>query len=244
MRALVVSDVHSSITALDAVLRDAETRGPVDAVWCAGDVVGYGPDPGDVIRALQKADAVVVAGNHDLAAIGAMGVEDFNPVAAEAALWTRDHLSAYERHYLGMRPKVVRPHRDVTIVHGSLRQPEWEYLLSAEQAQAQFALQPTLCSIVGHSHLAFWFEERGGAPSFHAAGDGHTVELASTRLILNPGSVGQPRDGDPRASYLIYDDTGATATWHRVAYDVAAVQARINDAGLPPFLASRLAVGR
>jgi diadenosine tetraphosphatase ApaH/serine/threonine PP2A family protein phosphatase len=243
MRIAVVSDVHSNLVALEAVLRHAEVHGAIDGVWSLGDVVGYGPEPAGVIAELRRRGAVSVAGNHDLAACGAMGVEEFNPVAAEAALWTKDQLGTDEQSYLRNLP-LVWSGDGMTLVHGSLRAPEWEYLLEAEQARAHFALQLTPYSLIGHSHLQFWCEETIDGPSFIRAAEGDCIELGNVRLIMNPGSVGQPRDGDPRAGYVLYDEGAATITWHRVEYDIVATQRRMREAGLPHWLVERLALGK
>jgi diadenosine tetraphosphatase ApaH/serine/threonine PP2A family protein phosphatase len=244
MRALVISDVHSNIEALRAVIADARAQGGFDATWCAGDIVGYGPDPLAVLDELRALDAVCVCGNHDLAACGLMGVEDFNNVAAAAALWTRETLDDAAKAAPSALPKVNEV-EGVTLVHGSLRAPEWEYLLEPDQAEAHFALQTAEWSIVGHSHLQFvCHEQRDAPPRFHATSDGERISLAATRVILNPGSVGQPRDGDPRAGYLLLDTAARTATWHRVVYDIEATQQKIIAAGLPSYLGSRLSAGR
>ena len=243
MRIAIVSDVHSNLAALQAVLRHADSGGSADAVWCLGDIVGYGAEISATIAALRGRPLTSVAGNHDLAATGAISVEDFNPVAAEAALWTAEQLSSDERAFLLDLPLTMVTGA-FTLVHGSLREPMWEYLLDPEQATAQFASQTTPYSLIGHSHLLFWVEERRGGPSFYRADDGTTIELGERRLIINPGSAGQPRDGDPRASYVLYDEGAATITWHRVEYDIAATQASIRAAGLPDMLAERLALGR
>jgi len=244
MRTVVVSDVHANLAALEAVLRHAEEGGAVDGVWCAGDIVGYGPEPGGVIELLRRRGVVAVAGNHDRAACGLMGVEEFNPSAAEAALWTRDQLRTEERDFLASLP-LTRVEGGFTLVHGSLRSPVWEYLLSAEQADAHFALQATPYGLIGHSHLPFWVEERPGrGPEFFAAGDGTRVELGDARLIFNPGGAGQPRDGDPRAPYAVYDDGEETVTWHRAEYDIAATQQKMRAAGLDAWLIERLAIGK
>jgi diadenosine tetraphosphatase ApaH/serine/threonine PP2A family protein phosphatase len=245
VRTLVVSDVHSNIEGLRAAVADAAAAGPVDAVWCSGDIVGYGADPAAVIALLRECGATIVAGNHDLASSGLMGVEEFNTVAAAAVRWTAGALSQDERDFLSALP-LVREIGDFTLVHGSLRAPEWEYLLEPEQAAAQFALQPTPYSIVGHSHLQFAVVEPEGGrlPRFREMRDGESLKLSGARLILNAGSTGQPRDGDPRAGYMIIDDADGIVSWHRVEYDVAAAQEKIGAAGLPPFLASRLSAGR
>jgi diadenosine tetraphosphatase ApaH/serine/threonine PP2A family protein phosphatase len=244
MRIAILSDVHSNLAALQAVLRHAETDGALDGIWCLGDIVGYGAEPSETVAALRARPLTAVSGNHDLAAIGAIDTDEFNPVAAEAALWTAEQLSDDERAFLGALPPTLIVDR-FTLVHGSLRAPAWEYLLDAEAAEAQFALQATPYSLVGHSHLQFWVEERSGrAPTFHRAADGARVQLGDRRLIINPGSAGQPRDGDPRVGYVLYDEAAATVTWRRVAYDIAATQKKILAAGLPEFLAERLAAGR
>ena len=244
MRIAIVSDIHANLPAFEAVLRHAETGGRIDALWCLGDTVGYGPHPNECIALLRSYEHRAVAGNHDLAACGLMGTEDFNDAAATAARWTAEQLSREARAYLRDLPKIVSE-GDFTLVHGSLRWPEWEYLLSGEQAQAQFELQQTPYSIVGHSHLPLVFEEqRGGTPALRPAADGERVALDATRLILNPGGVGQPRDGDPRAGYALYDRGARLVTYHRVEYDIAATQQAMEAAGLPRWLSERLSYGR
>ncbi len=244
MRVAIVSDCHSNAEGLAACLDHAASGGTLDAVWCAGDIVGYGPEPATVISALRAHPLALVAGNHDLAACGRMDVGEFNPAAARAALWTREQLSGDERAFLaGLPPTLIVD--AFTIVHGSLAHPEWEYLLTAEQALVQFSMQVTPYSIVGHSHLPFWIEERpGAAPEIRRANGGDALALGGARLILNPGSTGQPRDGDPRASYMLYDDAAATVTWRRVDYDIAATQRKMRDRDLHPWLIERLALGQ
>ncbi len=244
MRIAIVSDAHSNLAGLRATLRHAEAGGAIDAVWCLGDTVGYAAEPSETIAALREWPLTAVAGNHDLAATRMIGVEAFNPVAARAALWTASQLSEAERAFLLDLPLTLVSGR-FTLVHGSLSDPVWEYLTDEGQATAHFALQTTPYSLVGHSHLPFWVDERAdGPPAFHRADDGATVSLGETRLIINPGSAGQPRDRDPRVSYVLYDEGAATITWHRVDYDIAATQAKIHAAGLPSFLGERLATGR
>lgn len=239
----VLSDIHSNIEALDAVLADAEAQGAASYL-SLGDIVGYNADPSAVIARLRELDVVSVAGNHDLVACGKMGVEDFNPVAARAALWQAEQLNPDEIAYLDALP-LVRVERGITLVHGSLRAPEWEYLVDEEIALAHFALQTTPVSMVGHSHLQFAavrLDEK--EVSFHDASAGDTIDISVVPVVLNPGSVGQPRDGDPRAGFLLYDEAAATVTWRRVEYDIAAAQKKIIDAGLDRFLAERLAMGK
>jgi predicted phosphodiesterase len=244
LRTLIVSDVHANTEGLAAVLQHAEARGGFDALWCCGDIVGYGAEPSGVIAALRANDVWSVAGNHDRAATGQMSVEEFNPVAARAALWTRNAITPQDRAWLDALPLTLEI-GDFTLVHGSLREPLWEYLQTPPQAGAQFDRQTTRYSIVGHSHIQFWCAERDGAwPQFHLVDDGDRVALGDTRLILNPGSSGQPRDGDPRAGYMLYDASEHTVTWHRVAYEAIATGEKILRAGLPESLAKRLLIGR
>jgi predicted phosphodiesterase len=238
----VVSDTHGNLEALKAVLAHAEERG-ADGVWCTGDMVGYGPNPAEVIDELRRRDAVLVAGNHDLAACARIGVEAFNPIAAAAAGWTGRTLSSEHRAFLEELP-LVETTGDFTLVHGTLREPEWEYLLELEQAEAQFARQQTRYSIVGHTHVPMVVRERSGRPAMRRAKTGETIELGDERLILNPGGTGQPRDGDPRAPYILYDASAATITFHRVEYDIATTQRKIRDAGLPEWLGLRLERGQ
>ena len=245
MATVIASDVHSNVEALRAVLAHAEALDPVEEVWCPGDIVGYGPEPSAAIGELRRRRLTAVAGNHDLAACGRMDTSDFNRAAAHAAEWTSGRLSHAELDFLRGLPMTAIA-GDFTIVHGTLREPAWEYLLSGEQALAQFELQSTRYSIVGHSHLPFWIEEEaaGRTPRFEQPDDGTTVGLGERRLIINPGSVGQPRDGDPRASYVRYDHAAATLTWHRVEYDVAQTQRQMRLAGLDAWLIERLSVGQ
>ncbi len=244
MRIAVICDVHANLAAFRAVLRHAEQPGRLDGLWCVGDTVGYGPHPNECLALLRAYEHVGVAGNHDLGACGRMGTEEFNEAAAEAARWTDEQLSPGARAYLQELPLVVSEDR-FTLVHGSLRYPEWEYLLSAEQAQAHFQLQRTPYSLVGHSHVPFVCREREGAlPVLRPAVDGERIELGADRLILNPGGAGQPRDGDPCAAYALYDGDDGTITFHRVEYDIAATQRAMEAAGLPRWLSERLSYGR
>ena len=242
MKIAIVSDVHANLEALTAVLRDGDARGAA-GVWCTGDTVGYGPDPSAVLAELRRRDAVMVAGNHDLAACGRMGVEAFNAVAAEAALWTRATLTDDERAFLASLP-LTHIAGAFTLVHGTLREPEWEYLLTVEQAGAQFSLQTTPYSIVGHTHVPMVVREQGGWPAMRRLRPDDAIDLTDERLIVNPGGAGQPRDGDPRAPYMLYDEGAATISFHRVPYDIAETRRKIRDAGLPGWLGERLERGQ
>lgn len=244
MRVALVADVHANLVAFEAVLAHARERGGFDEIWCLGDVVGYGPRPAECIDLLRQYPHRVVAGNHDLAACGELGVEDFNDAAARAALWTRATLDDERKRWLASLPHVERV-GDFTLVHGTLRSPIWEYLLSERQAADQLARQQTPYSAVGHSHIPFVAITRsGGGASLRSVDDAEAVALGEARAIVNPGGVGQPRDGDPRASYALYDCDTRIAHFFRVPYDIAATQRQMEEAQLPRWLIDRLAYGR
>lgn len=242
MRVAVVSDVHANLPALEAVLAGVDAAG-VDEVWCLGDVVGYGPDPGPCVEIIRDRCAVSLSGNHDLGAIGAIPIDDFNPHAAEANLWTSSVLAEADRAWLGSLPtRAAR--RGVTLAHGSPREPVWEYVLSEPVALASFGCFETQWCLVGHSHVPMVIVEPGPDGTLDVLpGSGGPIE-PPRRAIINPGSVGQPRDGDPRAAYAVLDLERKTAAFHRAAYDIAEVQRRMRKAGLPPYLIDRLERGR
>jgi diadenosine tetraphosphatase ApaH/serine/threonine PP2A family protein phosphatase len=244
MRIAIIADVHANLAAFEAVLRNAEAGGRLDGVWYMGDIVGYGPHPNECIALLRGHEHRAVVGNHDLAAFGGMGVEEFNEAAAAAARWTGEQLSDVSLAYLRKLPPVARE-GDFTLVHGTLRSPEWEYLLSGEQAAAHFQIQETPYGLVGHSHIPFVCrEETAGQPVLRPVADGEAVALGDERMILNPGGAGQPRDHDPRAAYAIYDSDAAAVTFHRVEYDIVATQRAMEAAGLPRWLSERLSAGQ
>jgi diadenosine tetraphosphatase ApaH/serine/threonine PP2A family protein phosphatase len=239
VRIAVLSDIHSNLVALDAVLAQI---GSVDAVWHLGDVVGYGPEPDAVVERLAKLDATGVRGNHDAAAAGGEEIEWFNPEARTAMEWTRSVISDATREWLDALPP-RRVENDFTMVHGSPRDPIWEYVTSAALARAGLSAIPTEHGLHGHTHVPIAFTEVDGRMRTLAPRAGNTVALGEGRTLLNPGSVGQPRDGDPRASYMVIDTDAATATWGRAPYDIDAVATMIEAAGLPIRLADRLRVG-
>jgi diadenosine tetraphosphatase ApaH/serine/threonine PP2A family protein phosphatase len=236
MRIAVLSDIHSSLVALDAVLEHA---GQVDAVWHLGDIVGYGPEPDAVVERLTSIGAIGVRGNHDAAAAGGNEIEYFNPEARSAMEWTRRKIGESTRAWLGRLPQ-RHVEGDFTLVHGSPRDPTWEYVTSERVARANMAVLATTHGLHGHTHVPITFVEVGGSVHGREPGDGDTLLFEGRRVFLNPGSVGQPRDGDPRASYLVLDPEAGTATWHRVAYDIDAVASAMRAAGLPARLAERL----
>ena len=240
MRVLVFSDIHANLAALEAVLQDA---GAVEAYWFLGDLVGYGPDPNECVERIRTLpNLTAVLGNHDAAVIGAMPLGWFNRAARRGVQWTREQLSPENLAFLSQLPE-IRQHDDVTLLHGSPRAPITEYLLTSEEAADAFAVLPTDFCFVGHTHYPAWWQEEDGVVSDRAPRGGEVWTL-TPRAILNPGSVGQPRDGDPRAAYALYDTVAHTWEWRRVAYDILAVQARMAALGLSPVNAMRLAVGR
>jgi len=236
----VVSDVHSNLAALEAVLAAIDADAP-DEIWCLGDVVGYGPRPNECCEIVESRAKVCLGGNHDLAVRGTIDLDEFRGDAAVAARWTRDVLNDGSRAFLDrLEPQDERA--GVALYHGSARDPVWEYVLSDEAAAATLAISPLPLVLVGHSHVALevtWGDDllTGGL-----APDGTTVD-APGRALLNPGSVGQPRDGDPRAAYLLLDLERKRATFHRTDYDVERTQAEMRAAGLPEALAARLTHG-
>ena len=242
MRALIVSDIHSNLEALEAVLHDATARGGFEELWCLGDTVGYGPDPGRCLELLRQHHCVAVAGNHDLAAVGMLSTDDFNSYARFAAHWTAGQLNEEHIGFLSSLPEVVR-RGDFTLVHGSLRMPVLEYLISAEAAQGTFRLLESTFCLVGHTHIPFICREGVTEPTFEPFPEDTPVRLGSERLIINPGGVGQPRDGDPRPSYALYDAQTATVQRYRVTYHIAATQEKMRREGLPEPLIVRLEQG-
>jgi diadenosine tetraphosphatase ApaH/serine/threonine PP2A family protein phosphatase len=240
VRIAVVSDVHSNLAALEAVLAAIDAS-PPDELWCLGDVVGYGPRPNECCEIVESRAEICLGGNHDLAVRGTIDLAEFSGDAAVAARWTRGVLTDRSRAYLdGLEPQGERD--EIALYHGSARDPVWEYVLSDEAAAATLALSPFPLVLVGHSHVALeveWVEDMltGGL-----APDGAESALHG-RMLLNPGSVGQPRDGDPRAAYLDLDLDRRLATFHRVEYDVERTQREMRAAGLPEALAARLANG-
>jgi predicted phosphodiesterase len=244
MRYAIISDIHGNLAAFQAVLQDIGERGGVERIWCLGDIVGYGPDPKECIALLRRYEHICVAGNHDWGAIGKIDIDDFNPEAAAACRWTGQQLDDDEVDYLAGLPLVVSE-GDFTLAHGSPREPIWEYLVSTYVAKVSFSCFQTKFCLVGHSHAPVVFE--------HHADSGECVlqelsleaplRLGVNRLIINPGGVGQPRDGDPRASYAIYDSDGNVIWHYRVPYDVGVTQQRMLEQGLPHRLATRLSYG-
>ncbi len=244
MRCAIISDIHSNLTAFQAVLQDIETRGGFDRIWCLGDIVGYGPDPKECIELLRRYDHICVVGNHDWGAIGKIDIDDFNSEAAAACRWTGQQLDQQDVDYLANLPLVVSE-GGFTMAHGSPREPIWEYLVSTHIARFSFDYFQTKFCLVGHSHVPMVFELLApeGECLLHEFLEDVPLTLDGNRLIVNPGGVGQPRDGDPRASYAIYDSDRNIVWHHRVAYDISNTQQRMREKGLSYGLAARLSHG-
>ncbi len=255
MRVLVLSDIHANLTALDEVLADAEQavwlgRRGFDAVWSLGDIVGYGPSPNECIERLRQFDGHLrVAGNHDWAALDRLDLDEFNPEARKMVIWTQDQLDSLSYAYLRHLPDEPLVRGEITITHASPRHPIWEYIHSVNIARANFAHFDTPFCLVGHTHVPRIYrlveEEKGEAIcTAHMPLYDHDIALdGDHRLIVNPGSVGQPRDNDPRASYALLDTQEYTCRFRRVPYAYEITQANMRQAGLPERLIARLAYG-
>ena len=251
MRYAVLSDIHGNLEALAAVM-DALAGQRIDQYLCLGDVVGYGADPSACLGRLATCQATVVSGNHDAACIGKLDIGWFNEAAKAAILWTRDQLSFAELDTLRRWPLTATVD-GCTLVHGTLRHPSrFEYLVDVAQAMDTMTACRTLMCLVGHTHVPCVIEFdrmqrkvlRFLTTPAELADVAFRDDPSAFRYVANPGSVGQPRDGDPRASVMVIDASQKRIMLHRVPYDVAAAQRKIREAGLPGFLADRLAAGR
>ncbi|MCO5175513.1 MAG: metallophosphatase family protein [Thermomicrobiales bacterium] len=242
MSILIVSDIHANLAALEAVL---EAAGPVDTIWNLGDTVGYGPYPGECLDAMVDLEPdVMLLGNHDAASVGLLSLDEFNPIARAATMWTTSQLTDEQRNQVAFLP--LRATVDGCLcVHGSPRQPIWEYLYSAEVSAANFEVFDEAACFLGHTHVQLWITndmaDAGIDPRLGS--DGESIQLDQGRFIINPGSVGQPRDGNPDAAFALFDPDLGVVTFRRVPYDIARTQTAMRDAGLPMQLITRLAAG-
>ena len=243
MRLAVLSDIHSNLAALDAVLADLDALPPVDELWVCGDIVGYGPQPNEVIERLRERGARAVMGNHDGAAIGLVDVAWFNDAAAMAIRWTTGVLDIDSRDYLAALPE-RREESGLTAVHGSPRDPIWEYVTSPAIAAANMTAFATEVCLFGHTHYPVVYAQADDSLRETAGVAGSPLRIPEGRLMLNPGSVGQPRDGDPDSAYLVVDGDAATLEFRRIPYDIARTQALMREARLPSWLVERLGIGR
>ncbi len=256
MRLAIVSDIHANLPALEVVLADAESAG-VDQLWCLGDVVGYGAHPDECASLIAERCALCLVGNHDLAVLGELDDSAFSPAAAAAVRWTRETARPETIEFLrGLAP--ADESRDVALYHASPRDPIWEYVLWPDQAAECIAVQAARVSLVGHSHVALFFvvaENGDRGPRGQEieledvargaqASAGTRLDLSEGRWLINPGSVGQPRDGDPRAAWMELDTDAWEATYHRVEYEIDRAAEAIAASELPEHLAKRLYVGQ
>jgi diadenosine tetraphosphatase ApaH/serine/threonine PP2A family protein phosphatase len=243
MHVAVISDIHGNLPAFEAVLADIDLLDPApDEVWCLGDVVGYGAEPDACAKLTEERAKLCLAGNHDLVVRGDLDISYFTQSAGAAARWTANVINAETRAFLEPLKPLARA-AGTGLFHASPRDPVWEYVLSIEQASQCLDLQPERVCLIGHSHVACYFSANGHVTDGALAPIGTNLEIANDKWLLNPGSVGQPRDGDPRAAYMVLDTDAWRATFRRVPYDVERAARAILDAGLPSDLARRLNVG-
>jgi predicted phosphodiesterase len=247
VRIATISDIHANLSALEAALEAIEKAG-VDEIWCLGDVIGYGAEPDECTALVLERCALCLVGNHDLAVLGALDIAAFSEAAAAAVEWTRANVAEGTLAMLrDLEPQGER--EGVALFHASPRDPVWEYVLSIEQASACFDAQQSRIALIGHSHVSLFFvrpaSENPGSAEIRGAqsSDDTLLDLETGTWLINPGSVGQPRDGDPRAAWLELDTNEQTARFHRVGYDVERAASSITAAGLPRRLADRLHVG-
>jgi diadenosine tetraphosphatase ApaH/serine/threonine PP2A family protein phosphatase len=243
MRIALLSDVHGNLPAFQAVLADVDSTG-VEEIWCLGDLVGYGAEPDACVELARSRCDLCLAGNHDLVVTGEIDIADFSSSAAAAAQWTQEHIGASALEFLkSLRP--AEAGRPIGLYHASPRDPIWEYVLSTWQASECMELMEARVGAIGHSHVALWFQRTGDGKAEGAAAEGGLErDLSDGKWLLNPGAVGQPRDGDPRAAWLLLDTEGWTAEWRRVEYRIDQAARAIEDAGLPEVLAQRLYIGQ
>lgn len=241
MRLLIISDIHANVAALEAVLADAGDEW--EKIWCLGDVIGYGPDPNECVSLLRQQEHISLSGNHDWAVLGKIDINDFNKDARMAIQWAQGALSEESRDFLDALPPLLQED-PFTLAHGSPRQPVWEYILEQSTAAVNFPLFETPYCLVGHTHVPAMFEQigHGRAVARHPVYN-ERIALDDRRLILNPGSVGQPRDADPRAAYALLDTELLEWEYRRVDYPVGQTQERMRQAGLPARLINRIGYG-
>jgi len=246
MRILIISDIHANLTAFQTVLEHAKNQW--DIIWFLGDLVGYGPDPNECTQELQKYNHVALSGNHDQAVLGNLDIKSFNREAKYAITWTQEAITSQTRSYLENLPS-KQVEDDFTLAHASPRYPVWEYILDPLTASENFNWFETDYCLVGHTHVPVMFEERLNGfrrvnvrPPNYSQGH-ETCPLGPERLIINPGSVGQPRDSDPRAAYALLDTDKMIWFYQRVSYPVREVQERMEKCGMPKRLVNRLAYG-
>ena len=242
MRIALLSDVHGNLPAFRSVLDDVRAH-EVEEVWCLGDLVGYGAEPDGCVALARERCRLTLAGNHDLVVMGKLDIREFSSGAAIAAEWTRGNISEESLDYLrALEP--LDEGREVGLYHASPRDPVWEYVLSGWQAGGCFEEMEARVAAIGHSHVALFFRQDGDHVDGAQAPDGTELDISEGRWLINPGGVGQPRDGDPRAAWLLLDTDSWTALWRRVEYPIDEAATAIQTAGLPAVLAQRLYTGQ
>ena len=243
MQVAIATDIHGNRHAFEAVIAAAEESG-AEELWCLGDLVGYGGDPDASVALAQRHCTVCLAGNHDLAVVDVLSLDEFSRGAALAARWTRDVIQPETREFLlSLKPQGAAG--GVGLYHASPRDPVWEYVLSGLTAELCFDVTDNRVNLIGHSHVALSFDRQEGSPaSGTTRKEGTELDVSTGQWLINPGSVGQPRDGDPRAAWLFLDTGKWTATFRRAEYDIAGAMAAIRAANLPESLAERLQHGQ
>jgi diadenosine tetraphosphatase ApaH/serine/threonine PP2A family protein phosphatase len=241
MLILIISDIHANHSALEAVLAEAQSY---EAVWCLGDIVGYGPDPNECVQAVRNLpNLTCLMGNHDAAVLGLIETNAFNPEARMVVNWTREVLEPHNKEFLAQQTAKLKI-EEITLAHASPRYPIWEYLLDTHTADENFSYFDTEVCLVGHTHVPIIYHHtNGGASTSAKIPEPNSAFALPIRVIANPGSVGQPRDRDPRAAYVIFDSESYRWEYHRVAYDVPAVQQRMEKLALPERHIRRLSGG-
>lgn len=240
MPILIISDIHANLAAFEAVLADA--NGQWDTIWCLGDIIGYGPNPNECIDLLRQHDHISLSGNHDWAVLGKLDINSFNDEAQTAVQWTQSVLRDDVRTYMETLPTTLLKD-PFTLVHASPRQPVWEYILDAYTAAVNFSYFDTPYCLVGHTHVPGAFEQENNHILVRQPAYGQPQTLPKARRIINPGSVGQPRDADPRAAYALLDLEMMTWEYRRVDYPIAQTQEQMREIGMPEKLITRLAHG-
>lgn len=244
MLVAAISDIHANLPALEAVLGDIDSTG-VDEIWFLGDVVGYGAQPSECLGLVDSRCSISLLGNHDLAALGDIDIATFSPGAAHSALWTRERLAEDDLALLREIGDASGSREGFGLYHASPRDPVWEYVVEPELAAENLDAQAERIALIGHSHIALCFSRAGESAEINSirGSAGSSVDLKEGEWLVNPGSVGQPRDGDPRAAWLELDTTAKHATFHRIEYPIDAAAESIREAGLPGHLADRLYQG-
>jgi predicted phosphodiesterase len=244
MHVAVISDIHANLPALETVLGDIDSVG-VDEIWFLGDAIGYGAQPSECLQLLSARCSVLLVGNHDLAALGEIDISTFSPGAARSALWTREKLTKQDFEVLRGIDGASGSKEGYGLYHASPRDPVWEYVVETDRAEENLNAQEERISLIGHSHIALYFTrtDEMSRTSSILAGDGTRTDMREGKWLVNPGSVGQPRDGDPRAAWLELNTDEQSARFHRVEYPIDDAANSIREAGLPPHLADRLYLG-